>query len=116
MNSSIKNRLERCEGRVRFLEWLRIERFLERFNEEQLENYIHNKQFPDTLPAPLPPGKSRLDQLDRKSLIRLWQEHEREWEGRTEQEFNFYIDHCHWAEQPCSPGVCSKTREERLNV
>jgi hypothetical protein len=35
-------------------------------------------RFPDPLPKPLPMGASRLDGLDRQSLLKLWQEEERE--------------------------------------
>ena len=67
----------------------------------QLEDVATHWRFPDPLPDPLPFGKSRLDGLDRKTLIRLWQEHEREWGGRSSDELDFYIRHEHWPEQGC---------------
>jgi hypothetical protein len=116
MNTSIKTRLERLENEQRFQEWLEVERFLESFNEKQLEDLAANWHFPDPLPDPLPPGKSRLDHLDRKTLIRMWQENESEFAGRTAEEYNFYTMHGHWPEQACIESKCRKISQGGTDV
>src|SRR5437879_8301743 len=75
------------------------ERLLEGLTDQQLELYADQGRLPEPLPEPLPRGGSRLDRLDRKSLIRLWEAHEREFEDRTEQELSFYCAHGHWLAQ-----------------
>ncbi len=100
MNASLKNRLALLEEEQRFRDWLELQRFLESLSDFQLEDYIKNFRLPDPLPAPLPCGQSRLDTLDRKSLIKLWQEHERMFAGRDKDELNFYTSHGHWPEEP----------------
>jgi hypothetical protein len=49
---------------------------------------------------------SKLDGVDRKTLLRMWEEEERtisrnmhELEGRNEEEHKFYLHHGHWPEQ-----------------
>src|SRR5713101_6859727 len=71
MNASVNSRVKRLEDEQRFNDWLQLERFLESLTEEQLEDLVTHWRFPDPWPDPLPFGKSRLDGLDRKTLIRL---------------------------------------------
>ena len=75
--ASIQERLKRLENQGRFLQWLQFERFLEGLTDAQLEAYTRQGRLPQPLPEPLPKGASRLDVLDRKSLIKLWEENER---------------------------------------
>jgi hypothetical protein len=93
---SIQERLERLENDRRFLQWLHCERFLEGLSDEQLEVYARHGCLPDPLPEPLPIGASRLDRLDRKTLIGLWQENEREFGDRSQEELDFFCAHGHW--------------------
>ncbi len=39
------------------------------------------------------------ENLDCKSLIREFQNYEREFNGRTAEEFDFFTEHKHWPEQ-----------------
>jgi hypothetical protein len=58
------------------------------------------------LPDPLPIGRSGLDRLDRASLLKLWEESERETSrimheirDRNEEECRSYLHHGHFPEQ-----------------
>lgn len=113
MNTSIKSRLERLEAEQRFEDWIAEQRFLESFTDEQLKDLRNYGRFPDPLPDPLPIGKSRLDQLDRKTLIKQWREHEREWAGRAAKELTFYASHGHWPEE--ADRQCIETRKGDVN-
>jgi hypothetical protein len=74
---SIQDRLKQLEDRRRFITWFVFERFLESLTQEQLETYARDRRWPEPLPEPLPQGASRLDRLDRKTLVKLWEESER---------------------------------------
>jgi hypothetical protein len=73
-----RSRLDQLEAELQFRTWLDFARFLESLSDEQVEDVAIYWRFPDPLPEPLPMGESRLDGLDRDSLIKLWQESERE--------------------------------------
>jgi hypothetical protein len=99
--TSLKSRVERAEREHRFRAWLEVQRFFDNFTEEQLRTYARHGCLSKPLPEPLPRGKSRLDGLDRKSLIRLWREHDRIFRGRSKEEMLFFAIHAHWPEQAC---------------
>jgi hypothetical protein len=101
MNTSIKGRIEQLEAEQRFDDWIAEQRLLESFTDEQLNDLMMYGRLPDPLPESLPVGKSQFDQLDRKTLIKQWREHEREWAGRSEEELTFYISHGHWPDESC---------------
>jgi hypothetical protein len=110
-----KSRIERLEKEQKFRRWLDFSRFLEGITEAQLEEIAIHWRFPEPLPEPLPMGASRLDGLDRKTLLKLWEksEHEiarimREQEGRNEDELKFELDHGHWPEELCGAS-CRQT-------
>src|SRR5579864_4637029 len=107
--TTLDARIARLEREKRFREWFYFERYLEGLTNRQLEFYVHHGQWPEPVPEPLPPGASRLDRMDRKSLIRLWEEHEREFGSRTGEELTFYCAHGHWPEQPCEERSCLKS-------
>ena len=104
--TELKRRIERAEREDSFQHWLQFQRLLESFTEEQLLAYAAHGRLPEPLPEPLPPGKSRLDELDRKSLIKLWEENERFLGGRSQEELSIYATHGHWPEQACVEGNC----------
>jgi len=86
-----------------FRRWFYFSRFLEGLSEEQIEEIALYWRFPDPLPEPLSWGTSELDRLDRKSLIRRWEESEREISRimretaeRSADEYKFYLRHGHW--------------------
>jgi hypothetical protein len=117
MNASLKNRLAQLEEEQRFQDWVQSQRFLESLSDEQLHDFADSGRLPDPLPAPLPFGQSQLDTLDRKSLVKLWEEHEREWAGRDRDELVFYTAHGHWPEEPCTEcNMCVRAREGDGNV
>lgn len=105
-------RIARLEREQRFRDWLTDKRFFESWTDQQLEVYARHGQLPEPLPVPLPPGASRLDGMDRKSLIRMWEAHEREFAGRTDEELLFYSVHKHWPEQPCEEQTCYKGNKD----
>jgi len=99
--TSLKSRTERVEREHGFRVWLETQRFFESFTKEQLATFARHGRLPEPLPEPLPMGKSQFDSLDRKSLIRLWREHERIFRGRSKEEMLFFAIHGHWPEQAC---------------
>jgi hypothetical protein len=102
----LKSRLTRLEKEQRFKDWLGYERFLEGLTEEQLAAVAAHWRFPEPMPPSLPWGSSKLDGLDRKSLLKLWQESERVFAGRSKVELGFYATHGHWRDQACDEQIC----------
>jgi hypothetical protein len=101
--ASIQGRLKRLEDKQRFIGWFLVERFLESLTAEQLEAYARDGRWPEPLPEPLAPGASLLDRVDRKSLIKLWEERERILGHRTQDEHAFYGKNGYWPEQRMRP-------------
>ena len=98
-----KSRIAALERELSFRSWVECSRFFEGLTEEQLKEVALNWRFPDPLPEPLPWGMSSLDSLDRKTLLRLWEESEREisrimHEAReqSEDDFRFCFQHGRW--------------------
>jgi hypothetical protein len=100
---SIHDRLKQLEDGRRFMTWFVFERFLESLNEEQLETYARDGRWPEPLPEPLPKGASRLDWLDRKTLVKLWEESERMFRHRSPDELMFFQENGYWPEQRLRP-------------
>jgi hypothetical protein len=92
---SIRERLEKLESERRFLEWFVLDRFLATLTREELETWASGRGVPD----PVPNRPSSLDTLDRKSLRRLWEEHNLIFEGRSKEECEFYADNGLFPEQ-----------------
>ena len=103
-------RITRPERDKRYRDWLLCERFLEGLRHQQLEVYALHGQLPKPLPEPLPPGASRLDGMDRKDLIRMWEADERKFGNRTSEELSFYCVHGHWPGQLCDERCCLKIK------
>jgi len=112
--AALDSRIARLEREKRFRDWLGFARFLEGLTDEQLDAYVHHGHPPEPLPEPLPIGACRLDRLDRKSLIKLWEEHEREFGDRSREELDFYCAHGHWLEQACDGPSCIKGKLEEM--
>ncbi len=108
--ATLKSRLQRIEKERKFQIWLRHERFLEVFTEEQLQFYAVT----GWTEVPEPPGTSRLDKLNGKDLIKMWEESERVFAGRTNEQLGFFADHGHWPEDKCSERNCSKNEFDEL--
>jgi hypothetical protein len=116
-----ERRIERLEKEQQFRTWFAFTRFLEGLSDEQVEDLAIYLRFPEPLPEPLPMGSSRLDGLDRKSLLKLWEQEERETSrimrensGRNEDERRFHLYHGHWPEQGCNEQNCLKQRDLQL--
>jgi hypothetical protein len=101
--AKFENRISNLEKEALFWRWFYFSRFLESLSEEQIEEVALHWRFPDPLPEPLPWGMSDLDKLDRKTVIRRWEESERETSRimretaeHSEDEYKFYVRHGHW--------------------
>src|SRR5260370_37431702 len=99
--TDLKNRVERLESEYRFRRWFHFERYLESLSEEQLKSFATKGFFEGPVPEPLPTGRGKLDGLDRKNLIELWQENER-WHAkfvrRNVEDQKFFCVHGHCPE------------------
>src|SRR5216683_7375525 len=111
--SSLKSRIQQLEKERQFQRWFMGSRFAEGLTDEQLEDIAIYCRFPEPLPEPLPRGASRLDSLDRKELLKLWEGDERaiargikEMEGGSTDELKYHIEHEHWPEQLCNVRNC----------
>jgi hypothetical protein len=103
---TLRTRLRRLEKEAGFRRWLDFSRLLENLSDSQLEEVAIYFRFPDPMPEPLPIGMSKLDGLDRKTLLRMWEESERttartmhDMEGRNEEERKFHLHHGRWPEK-----------------
>lgn len=92
---SIRGRLTQLENKERFLNWFVRVRFFDILTSDELERYARD----GTLLEPVSNRPSRLDRLDRKSLIKLWKEDERAWEGRSKEEKEYLMKKGCWPEQ-----------------
>ena len=70
-------------------------RFYATLTLEELETRAAGGGFPD----PMPNRSSSVDTLDRKSLLKLWEEAERVFGGRSQEEFVYFTKHGFWPEQ-----------------
>ena len=112
--SNLKTRIENLEKEQRFREWFHFQRFIESCTEEQREMFIiHGYVLPS--PPPTPPGASRLDAMDRKTLHEMWQSYERrapQFDLRSEEDLEFFCIHGHWPEQQCEDADCTAKRRK----
>jgi hypothetical protein len=74
---TLRKRLRRVEKEAGFRRWLDFSRLHENLSDSQLEEIAIHFRFPDPMPEPLPTGMSKLDGLDRKTLLMMWEEEER---------------------------------------
>ena len=105
-------RLKRIEGEFQFRLWVSAERMLESMNMEELRSLAATGQWPDR-PDPAP-GTSRLDTMDRKELIKMWKDDQKEFGGRNSADLAYYATHGHWQEQGCGKGCLAESRAARL--
>ncbi len=95
IKSSILDRLAKLENRRRFLDWFVWQRFYASLTLEELETSASGGALPD----PIPNRPSSLDTLDRKSLLKLWEEDKRIFRGRSQLDREYYADTGVWPEQ-----------------
>ena len=89
--TALRTRLERVGKDLRFKKWFEMMDLLERFTEDELDFYASTGELPETVRcATLSERPSRLDGLDRKALLRMWEEHERFFAGWTQEELDHY--------------------------
>src|SRR5260370_3957449 len=77
------------------LAWVLSPRFFDSRTVDELEAYVRENRVPD--PAPNRP--SRLDGLDRKSLLQLWEEDEQILEYRSNEDLKHFCSHGPWPER-----------------
>jgi hypothetical protein len=68
--ATLEKRLKHLEEEINFRAWIRIQRILEDASVDELSKITARRGFPDR-PEPVP-GASRLDTLDRKTLLKTW--------------------------------------------
>ena len=91
--ASIRDRLAKLENGRRFLDWFVRHRLFDSLTSEELETCASGGGFPN----PIPNRPSSLDTLDQKSLLKLWEEDERVFGGRSKEELEF-SDNGSWPE------------------
>ena len=97
---SVRSRLERLEKEQRFQRWFEITDLLERFTDDELKTYAETGELlPSVLCATYADRPSRLEGLDRKTLLQMWEEEDRLLGGRSDDELKFYAEHGYWPEQ-----------------
>jgi hypothetical protein len=109
--ASIRSRLLKLEDEQRFLDWFVMERFYATLTLEELSTFARCGELPNPLqsrPSTFPGA------LDRKSLIKLWQEHERILGGRSGEELEYYVKTGAWPEQ--KGGLHYSTRDGELTI
>ena len=73
--TSVKSRLARLEQKQRFKRWFEIYNLVERFTDEELRIYIETGELPESvLCESFADRPSRLDGLDRKALLKRFEE------------------------------------------
>jgi hypothetical protein len=94
-----KQRLNRIENAIRFRLWLRETRMSEAMSMEEIEFLLTTGKWPERL-EPIP-GASQLDAIDRKTLLKRWEQQDQVCYGRGLPEIKYYDEHGHWPEQAC---------------
>lgn len=93
--ASIRDRLAKLENQRRFLDWFVTHRFWATLSLEELETFAAGGGLPD----PVPNRPSNLDTMDQRNLIKLWEEQERVFRGRSQADQDSYADTGIWPEQ-----------------
>jgi len=97
---SVRSRLERLEKEQRFQRWFEISTLLERFTDDELKTYTETGELVESVLCPsFGDRPSRLEGLDRKTLFQMWEERERLFGSRSDDELKFYVEHGYWPEQ-----------------
>jgi hypothetical protein len=95
--TSVKGRLARLEKEQRFKRWFEINDLLERFTDEELKIYSETGELPESvLRDSFVDRPSKLDGLDRKALLKLFEEHELAFGSRSDEEIRFHVTYGYW--------------------
>jgi hypothetical protein len=100
--TSVKSRLERLEKEQWFKRWFETHDFLKKFTYEELKTYADTGIYSSSI-ADRP---SSLEGVNRKTLLKLFEEHESFFAGRSDEELVFYARHGYWpdgAEEDTKP-------------
>jgi hypothetical protein len=114
---AIRTSLERLERENRFQEWRRRRRYFESLSEEQLETLAVLVFWPGPQPPEPARGTSRMDSLNRKELLRMFEDHERwsaKFASRSDEQKEFFCTHGHWPEEGCDKVNCAKPLSDEL--
>lgn len=116
----LKNRLDRLEKEKRFLQWFYANDTFSRCTEEELKTYLETQKWPDwVLCGAIDDRTSELDGLDRKTLLKLFEEDERLFGNLSKDEVKVYVEHgtlpgLGREETAKHSEVCAKRREDIL--
>jgi hypothetical protein len=113
---AIRTRVERLEQERQFEDWPQFQRYLEFLTNEQLEVFAVLGFWPDPPPPEPLPGACRLDSRPRKELVKMWEDDERKFAGRSDEEKKFFCLYAHWPEQTCEISDCQKPWSDRLRA
>ena len=73
----LKRRLERMENELRFQEWLSIQRILDTWTDDQIENYASEGRLPENPFNRACPLYRSLEGMDRNAVMKVWEAEER---------------------------------------
>jgi hypothetical protein len=93
--TSIRDRLLKLENARRFLDWFVWDRFYASLTEDEIEIYARN----GNLQEPIPNRPCWMDKRDRKSLLKLWKEHELSFGERSHEELDYCTKNGCWPEE-----------------
>jgi hypothetical protein len=100
-----RTRLRRIEKEAQFRRRLDFPRLFENLSDSQIAEIAIYFCFPGPMPEQLPIGMSKVDGLDRETLLSMWEQEEQtisrimhELKGRNEEEHRFYLHRVHWPE------------------
>jgi hypothetical protein len=90
--ASIPERLAPLEKRHKFVKWFAFQSLIESLTDDELETFARI----GTLSNPIPTRPGPLAKLDRKTLLRLWEQSEREFSRRTPRDLEVYAKNGYW--------------------
>jgi hypothetical protein len=97
--ASILERLALLENRHKFVKWFAFQSLIESLTDDELETLTRI----GTLPNPIATRPSPLAKLDRKTLLKRWEESEREFSHRTPGGLDFYAENRRWPKHGLRP-------------
>jgi hypothetical protein len=92
--TSVRERLTRLETKQRFLRWMLTTRLFTGLTRDENEAFIRDR----TLPAQPTTRLRGVEGLDQKTLLNLWQEQEKIFVGRREEELKYFSETGLWTE------------------
>jgi hypothetical protein len=93
--TSLRERLAQLEAKQRFLAEVLTNRVYKSLTPDEFQTYLRE----GILPPSLADRPLRLEGSDEKRLLSLWQEEQKIFEGRSENELKYYCDTSLWTEE-----------------